>query len=215
MKKTTFKETAYQYVREHIVSGKWVPGDIVEEKEIASSLGVSRTPVHEAIAQLAEEGLISIMPRRGTIVAHISIADIRNVYEVRRLVEEHTIGLAVKCADRDRLLEFKRVFESDETLKKEQEDWDGNFHRYLAECTKNKYLIKIVSELMVQSMRIRSLSNRRVDERRTQSVLEHIAIIDAILDGDEELAKKEIINHLNRSEEGYKNIFSETSYFSI
>ena len=75
---------AYELLKSEIVSGKRKPGEIFEEKRFAAQLGVSRTPVREAVLRLAREGLLVVMPRRGTVISNISMEDIRQLYESGR-----------------------------------------------------------------------------------------------------------------------------------
>ena len=84
----------YHSIRNAILSGKYMPGDELKEKNIGDELGVSRTPVREALRQLELEGLISIIPNKGAFVEGVSLDDVRDIYEIRALLE----GLCAKWA---------------------------------------------------------------------------------------------------------------------
>ena len=77
MESRSLKEVAYSSIKKRILSGVLAPGDVISERTFVEELGISRTPVHEAMALLAEEGLVRIMPSRGMVVSPISMKDIR------------------------------------------------------------------------------------------------------------------------------------------
>ncbi len=215
MAETGYKQKAYEYLKKQIVRGELLPGAIISEKELISELGISRTPIREAIQRLAEERLLVVMPSRGTIVSYISVDDIRQIYEARKLIEPFLTRQAAKHADEQRMMEFRRIFEEQMEYQPEDNDWDCEFHLYLAECSGNQFLRKQIEELMTQSMRIRMLSNEKKSQSFEQAKMEHLAIIDAILDKNPDAAAEAILNHLLRSEEGYKEIYPNPAYFSL
>ncbi len=215
MAETGYKQKAYEYLKKQIVRGERLPGDIVSEKELISELGISRTPIREAIQRLAEERLLLVMPSRGTIVSYISVDDIRQIYEARKLIEPYVANLAAVHADTERLKEFRWIFEEQAEYQLQDNDWDCEFHLYLAECSGNQFFRKQVEELMTQSMRIRMLSNKKKSQSYERSRTEHLTIIDAILEQDPEGAAEAMLVHLLRSEEGYKEIYPNPAYFSL
>lgn len=210
-----YKQKAYEYIKKQILNGTLLPGDVISEKELTGELGFSRTPVREAIQRLAEENLLIVMPSRGTIVSHISVDDIRQLYEARKLNEPFVVRQAVKRADREKLLFFRKIFEEQTDAQLAEHDWDQEFHLYLAECAGNRFLKKLIQDLMTQSVRIRSLSNEKKENRFKQAKEEHLAMIDAMLAGDEDAAQQAVLSHLQRSEEGYKEIYPNQTWFSI
>lgn len=211
----SLKDIAYTHIKNLILDSVLLPGDVIDEKELANQLEVSRTPIREAIQKLQEEKLIHIMPRRGTVVSHISIADIHQLYEARKMIEPEITKLAIFTAKEEDLLEFRNVFEQQKNNDDVDEDWDSKFHLYLAQITRNEIIQQWMRGLMLQSARIRALSNRGNRTRLTYSKDEHIRIIDALLAKDAELASQYILHHLERSEEGYKNLYENSTYFSI
>ena len=215
MAETGYKQKAYDHIKRRIVSGQLLPGDVISEKELTVELGISRTPIREAIQRLAEENLVVVMPSRGTIVSHISVDDIRQLYEARKLNEPFVVRQAVDRVDREKILKFRQAFEEQTDVQLSDHDWDREFHLYLAECAGNRFLQKLIQDLMTQSMRIRVLSNEKRENRFEQAKAEHLAIIDAILDGDGDAAEKAVLNHLLRSEEGYREIYPNQTYFSL
>ncbi|MBR4138688.1 MAG: GntR family transcriptional regulator [Lachnospiraceae bacterium] len=215
MKETGYKKIAYDHIKKQIVSGELLPGDVISEKELISVLGFSRTPIREAIQRLAEEGLLMVLPSRGTIVSHISVSDIGKIYEARKLIEPYIVRLAVDHVEKETLLEFRKLFEVQNGPFGAEQDWDSEFHLYLGKCSQNRFFQKTLQDLMTQSMRIRMLSSEKKAQRMQSSKEEHLAIIDALLEGDKDRAEKEVLNHLLQSEEGYKDIYPNQAYFSL
>ena len=214
---------AYELLKSEIVSGKRKPGEIFEEKRFAAQLGVSRTPVREAVLRLAREGLLVIMPRRGTVISNISMEDIRQLYEARVMLEPQILRIAAKRADKNTLARWKAFFEGqaaqadtqvtlpfpNEDAAQHSHDADAAFHLFLAQSLGNRYILRQMEELMAQSQRIRNLSNTRRKSRYLASIQEHIRIVDALLQEDGERAATEVLEHLHNSEDGYHRMMLE------
>ncbi len=202
--------TPYSYIKKQIITGKLIPGTIFNENEVAKALGVSRTPVREAVIKLAEEGYLTIIPRKGTIVSNISFSDVKEVYEIRYMLEPEITFKATNLMNRELCLKWKEYFTS--LLKKEEaklpfetdeDDVDKLFHLSIANSLNNKLINKEIDYLMDVSQRIRYLSNRQNEHRYLASLQEHIDIIDAILAGINEKAMLMMKEHLKNTIEGY------------
>ena len=146
---------AYELLKSEIVSGKRKPGEIFEEKRFAAQLGVSRTPVREAVLRLAREGLLVVMPRRGTVISNISMENIRQLYEARVMLEPQILRIAAKRADKNTLASWKAFFEAqaaqadaevtplpfpNEDAAQHSHDADAAFHLFLAHSLGNRYI---------------------------------------------------------------------------
>ena len=101
------KEIAYDYIKPKIVFCELKPGDILDEKKIIEELGFSRTPIREAISELAEEKLVTIMPRRGIVVTQISLKDVEDMLNARALLEPYIFQNAFPNVEKDVLLRMK------------------------------------------------------------------------------------------------------------
>lgn len=215
-RKESLKKIAYDHIKTEIIWGKLKPGDIISEKEFVEKLEISRTPVHEAVNALAQEGLVTIMPRRGTVVSPISVSSIKDMYEARSVIEPVIVRKAMENADEKELRDLKNLFGSPEPEGQDAaNDIDGQFHRYLAKCAGNRFLYKLEEDLMMNSFRARALTNRVNQERNKSAWQEHIRIIDAILEKNEEKAVTEMLEHLKKSSEGYTQLLVETHYMTI
>ncbi|NMN00943.1 transcriptional regulator, GntR family [Bifidobacterium sp. DSM 109958] len=212
-------ERAYAFLRRRIVFCEARPGDLVDEKAIAADLGFSRTPVHEAIARLAEEGLLRVYPRRGIVVTPISVAGIDDMLDARLVIEPASVraALARGSVDRAVLLTFRDDMErriaggggQSDTI---EDDFDFRFHMYFAQAAGNRYLTELMARLMAVSQRIRFFSALAPD-RILASYREHVAIIDAVLSGDADAAEAALRAHLDATREGYLAIADSRADF--
>lgn len=212
------RDQAYEYIRKKIIFCEYKPGDVIDEKEIAASLGFSRTPVREAITHLAEEKLIRIFPRKGIIVNQVALKDLLDMIDARLLVEPYLISQAIAYVNHDDLAAFKACEERSleqfhNTDQIVSDDFDYRFHLYFAQVVGNSYLENLMKQMLALSQRTRVFLPFS-KERMLQSCHEHINIIDQIIAGNVEEAQNAVIAHLQRSKEGYLRVFqTHAEYF--
>ena len=182
------------------------PGERLMEIQLANKLGVSRTPIREAIRKLELEGLVIMIPRKGAEVAHITVKDMRDVLEVRSALEELAATLACKNVTPEHIEELKtanRVFEAAIVSKDVVAivNADVAFHNIIYSMTDNQRLIQLVNSLSEQMYRYRL---EYVKDARTHSILisEHNDIIRQLADKDVEKAKVIVRQHITNQERG-------------
>ncbi len=197
----TMSHQVYQILKEEIISGIYRPNDWLQEKELAAKLNVSRSPVREALRQLAADGLVREVPNKGMFVRAFTPKEITEIFEVRKMLESYSI-LALK----DKLTEAqKEVFQQyREELTQchaanDLENYieaDSAFHRYIVECTGNTILMDLYRKVRTMNMlfRIFSLSTQ---QRFDESQKEHVTIIDSLLANDMEQALQINDRHLS------------------
>ena len=199
------REIVYEELKRQILIGEIAPGTRMMEVELADEMGVSRTPVREAIRKLEKEGLVSIEPRRGAYASDISIKDIVDVMEVRQDLEGMAAGLAAIKATKEEkealkkaTEEYRRAVETgsiDEIIK-----WDEAFHKRVVSCSGNKTLIQLVSQVQELALRLRYIYYDDFSRFEGQP-MEHKDIVDAIISGDAEKARKSADEHISRLKE--------------
>lgn len=206
-------EQVYQTLLEAILGGSLVPGEVVSELSLASSLGVSRTPVHDALVQLAKDGLICQNPKRRPAVARFSADDIREVFEMRRLLEGEAAAQAAPRIDRPSLQELRataRQLEQRWTEPGGVERWadfDENFHGTIAKASGN-------SRLEREILRYRRL-HRGLNKTHTgleilrQALLEHFGILDALDHRDSAAARTAMESHIREWQTYFIQNFSK------
>ena len=188
---------AYRGIRDMIVTGHFAPGDRVLEKECAARLGISRTPVREAIGRLTSEGLISRADGGAPMVMRISADDILEILYVRRLLEVEAARRACDAPGRDLLLELRRTVEGflmgDRPDTAEHMAFDDRLHGALARMARSQVLAELIANLR---LRTRIFDQATLPDRFVPGCQEHLAIIDAVLDGDVDEAEKAMRLHL-------------------
>ena len=198
------REVVCESLREAIRKGILKPGERIMEIQLAEELGVSRTPVREAIRKLELEGYVVMMPRRGTYVANMSIRDINEIFEIRTALESLSNGLAAEHITDEELEHLQRLlviiggYIKEGNMEKIVET-DIEFHDLLYRAARNSRLVGIISNLREQLTRFRTLSMSYPGRLET-TLEEHREIVEAIAEGDVKRAKKAAEHHMEMSE---------------
>lgn len=194
------REIVFEHLREAIISGEIEPGERLMEIQLAESLGVSRTPVREAIRKLELEGLVIMEPRKGAYVSEVSINDIKEILEIRISLE----GLGAYLAtERMKDNELEELLKKHEELKKSIENNDvpsilkndAELHDIIFKSARNKALVNLIDGLMEQVQRFR-VSYVSGHHKSSDLAKEHEKIIYAIRDKDKEAAKRYAEEHI-------------------
>jgi len=207
------REMVFESLREAIILGRLRPGERLMEIQMAEEMGVSRTPVREAIRKLELEGFVAMVPRKGAYVADISVKDIVDVFEIRAALEALAAGLAAEriTADEMELLERSLV----QISKSSTGDninaivaVDINFHDIIYQASRNQRLVQIITHLKEQIHRFRMTSLSQPG--RTKVALdEHKIIVEAISDRNIELAQQLAREHIENAEQSLLNVLRE------
>ena len=198
------REVVCESLREAIRKGILKPGERIMEIQLAEELGVSRTPVREAIRKLELEGYVVMMPRRGTYVANMSIRDINEIFEIRTALESLSNGLAAEHITDEELEHLQRLlviiggYIKEGNMEKIVET-DIEFHDLMYHAARNQRLVGIISNLRDQLTRFRTLSMSHPG-RLEATLEEHKAIVEAIANGDRRSASKAAERHMENSE---------------
>lgn len=199
------REVVCETLREAIRGGVLKPGERLMEIQLAEELGVSRTPVREAIRKLELEGYVIMMPRRGTYVANLSIRDVNEVFEIRTTLDSLASGLAAERITDEELERLERLLvligeyiEQNDMEKIVETDME--FHDILYQASRNARLVGIIYNLREQLTRFRSTS-MAYPGRLKETLEEHIRIVEAIAQGNVELAQKAAEDHMEKSEQ--------------
>lgn len=198
------REVVCESLRDAIRRGVLKPGERLMEIQLSEELGVSRTPVREAIRKLEQEGYVIMMPRRGTYVATMSIRDINEIFEIRTALESLSNGLAAERITEEELEHLQRLLVIIGGYIKENDiekivDTDIEFHDLLYHAARNTRLVGIISNLRDQLTRFRTLS-MSYPGRLEATLEEHREIVEAIAQGNVEVARKAAEKHMENSE---------------
>ncbi|MGK0618975.1 GntR family transcriptional regulator [Meiothermus cerbereus] len=176
------REAAYAHLRGAILAGSLLPGARISEPGLAQELGISRTPVREALQRLAQEGLVELLPGKGARVRVLSAEEVREVYDVRALLEGEAAALAAQNATEAELNRLERLLQALDALPREahaqQMQVDFDFHTALVEAAHNKTLARIYADLRSSLTLIRSFQQTLSQHPRTRQ--QHQAILSAL-----------------------------------
>lgn len=200
---------AYEQICQKIITLEYGPGQILEERQLTANLGLGRTPVREALLRLAGEGWVELQPNRGAVVPSITLQGTKAIFEAMKILEVGIAGLAVgqnttpflplMASENERL---KAAAENGDVLGLVEANHD--FHLHFAQCCKNQYLLRAMTEVRNHAKRITYLSfANEMEPERSLHVLydviakEHEEIIAALTEKNETRLKEMIIEHIN------------------
>ncbi len=198
------RDIVFKTLREAIITGELKPGERLMEIKLANELGVSRTPVREAIRKLELEGLVIMTARKGAEVAPINEKDLMEVLEIRKTLEGLACELAAENATKAKINQFKEINEkilqaiNEENIEEITKN-DVEFHEAIYAITNNRRLVQMLHQLKEHIFRYRLEYIKDMKNKET-IVDEHTRIIEAIATNDSKTAKKEIEKHIEMQE---------------
>ncbi|MDA7429536.1 GntR family transcriptional regulator [Primorskyibacter aestuariivivens] len=213
MSKESLAEQIANRLRRDILRGKLLPGMSVKERDIAAEIGVSRTPIREAIRILSKEGLVELRPSRSPIVALSDMSEVSDQIEVLVALEKLSAELACKNASSDEIKHLSDItdymanhFDSTDPL--DMFEIDMSFHTAIAAASGNKALADTHGTFLRRLWRARYLS--AIQKRnRDRVVNHHTAILDALRAGDGTAARDAIDNHLQHLARDIRSVIEQ------
>lgn len=201
--RVTLHDAVLNQVRDMIIEGKLPPGARIQEGQIGVLLGVSRTPIREAIKTLVSEGLVEIVPAKGAVVRRFSIEDIANILEALKIIEQSAGTLACERASEAQLQSIRQIHE--QMLQRfRQRDRLSYFklnqliHTEIVRASGNPTLVEIHDHLQARIKRIRFVGNEQPD-RWSGAVADHEEIIDALVARDASRLAHALGMHLDKT----------------
>ena len=199
------REMVYEELKMQILKGSIIPGTRMMEVELAEEMGVSRTPIREAIRKLEKEGLVTIEPRRGAYASMISTEDMVEILEVRQDLEGLAAYFAADRMTKNQMEELKQVSNRyNEAVKEGNMEamikHDTRFHHIIVESCRNKILVQMIEQLQELVLRFRYIYYDNF-KRAENMPEEHEAIVAAIAEGDADKARAAADIHIERLKE--------------
>jgi DNA-binding GntR family transcriptional regulator len=193
-------DNVYDTIKSAILRNELKPGTALSESTLAEQLGTSRTPIREALKRLEKEDLVQIVPRRGVFVTDVSLEDIVATYQLREALECYAMQFVPKYGDQselDRLIaDFDQAAQWIEAGQIDKvNEADTRLHRFIAQSTRNRLIIKLVDQLLGHVIRLRAMTPT-VSGRLARQLQEHLCIVHALKDGNVEEATEALRDHL-------------------
>ena len=187
------RDEVYVQLRDGLIAGRYIPGDILVEGVLAEGFGVSRSPVREALHRLAEEGFLKIMPRSGYLVTAVSAGDIAENVHLRTVLEGEAARLAATRLSPDVIDRLKEIQRLEEEAQDDSVELNREFHMLVAESSGSKMLSKLIANLLDQDERMLRLHPLILDPRATRA---HWEIIEALEASDPPAAEAAMREHI-------------------
>lgn len=201
--KSSLSSKIFNVLRDNILEGKYAHDEKLIEVKLAQELGVSRTPVREALKQLELEGLVENIPNKGVVVKGISKQDISDIYAIRLAIEGIAVEWAMERMSDEDVEKLKEIYELMEfyTLKKDYlkiSELNTQFHEVIYKATKSRYLEQVLKDFQyyIKTTRNKSL---RTPGRLESALEEHREILDAFIARDPQKARAVLENHIDVS----------------
>ncbi len=209
----SLRERIFRKLRDDILNGKYKSGDNLVVLKLADEMGVSRTPLREAISQLELEGLVTSIPNKGVIVEGISKQDIEDMYAIRESLEGLAARWSIMRIDENQLKELENICELMEFYTQKGDldqvgDLNSRFHDIIFEATKSRPLKQILSDFQyyVRDIRLASLKS---PGRAQQSLKEHQTIVEAFRNKDADAAEIALVKHIRNSNKNAQKVCQE------
>ncbi|MER7081412.1 transcriptional regulator, GntR family [Saccharopolyspora kobensis] len=199
------RELAYDHLKDTVLSDPSMQGQFVNEQALADEIGVSRTPIREALLLLAAEELVQLVPKRGAYIAPVGGREIRELFEIRAMIECYAARRAIEL-DAVPEAEMRAELDAQRALAGEGEDRafidrDHRFHSALVRAVGNDMLSKTYDGLRARQIRAGIVALFARGDRRKAVLVEHEAIVDALVAGDAEAAEAAITSHLSATQQ--------------
>ena len=189
----SLKTKAYNILKEKIVNCEYAPGSLLNEAKLAEELGLSRTPIREAISILEMQDFLRVVPKKGIVVADILLSDFVQIFQVRMTVEPTILKLVGPNIATEKLLEWKKVFTENSEM--DQNFTDTAMHMFFIQCYRNTYITEMMEKVFDKNTRVilTSTENKKHLENARR---EHIEILDLLLNQDYDKAANQMYLHI-------------------
>ena len=203
-KSVSLADQVFEKLERDILCGKYQPGEIITEIRLSEELGVSRTPVREALRRLRQEHIVE-ETGKGALVLGITKKDINDIYDIRVRIEGLVVRRAVENMDPEKIKQLRDALDMQEFyLTKNNHEYlrnmDSQFHELLYKFSDSNTFDEVLNLLHKKAMKYRRVSLGSAN-RAQHSVDEHKAVLAAIEAGDADLAEKLMIDHVNNARE--------------
>jgi DNA-binding GntR family transcriptional regulator len=213
---TNINEKVYDFLKKGIINLTYPPGERINTRQLQQELGVSHTPIKDALFRLAGEGMVEISSRRGTFVTEVTERDIKEIAEIRIILETGALEIVAKQITDEQLAELEALYQA--TLIGEGDvgydffmERDSQFHLKIIECANNQRLLKLYKQLNAHMQIVRFRFARRSKRKLSWTDQDHARILKAIKEHDAQKAVETMREHLLRARDAFLQEHSENA----
>jgi DNA-binding GntR family transcriptional regulator len=193
------KDRAYERIKGRLLNEDYPPGSFLSERQLAESLGMSKTPVKAALERLEAEGFITVSPQQGIVVRELSVHEIADQYEVRAALEAYTLRTLAGTLTAEQVARVRANLQAQTKLRGDMAkgvELDAAFHSLFIEFLGNREILRVMDQLRDRMRRVINQVFRLAPDRVGTSYDEHVAIANAVIDGRGDEAAELIMRHL-------------------
>lgn len=204
---------AYNILKQRIMDLNLRPGEIIMIQTLAKELGISRTPVREAVVRLEREGFVEAAEGKKFRVSALTIKNVLEIHEIRKLMEVHAARSVAISADRRQIDDLNKIIARMKTALADKShdrffEYDLAFHEKIISYHGNETLMLLMNQVNDKIQRIRYLTIY-IDQRLEETIEEHQAVVDAIKSHDPDLAAQTLEFHLRKVKDGLAYLFDK------
>ncbi|MGD2077727.1 MAG: GntR family transcriptional regulator [Chloroflexota bacterium] len=208
------RELAYERLKDALQHAELEPGEVLSETRLSRALGISRTPVREALQQLAQEGLVQVIPGRAVTVAAPSVRSVMDVVHLRMLLEPELVRLATEALTEEEIRNLVRTVDKMDVACQSGDhlSWsraDTEFHEIMGEACPNQLLAEVVIQMRNRAHHLANIDSQTNPNRLIECTVEHRAIADCIVARDSDGASQAMRAHIEMLRQ---SLFSRLNY---
>jgi len=208
------KGSAYEILKEKLINCEYLPGSMLNENQLSSAMGVSRTPIREALTRIEHEGFVKIIPKKGIYVTDVSLSDVLQIFDCRIEIEPIALKMAAPRLSVEHLLDFKARFAGEEPDVRSAFRVDTAMHLFIIEHCGNRFIIDMMRRLFEENMRV-IISSKQNEVKIHDARREHLEIIELLLDGKIDEASTAMRNHIKCCKKSALDFFyNSQSYYA-
>jgi len=189
------KNLAYDTLKEKLINCEYAPGSMLNEVRLTEELGVSRTPIRQALNCIEQEGFIRVLPKKGIMVREISLNDVRQIFQVRIEIEPVALNMAGQFLPGEELINYRKKFQGDDPGNQADFRTDTDMHMFIINHCGNHYIIDMMRRVFEANTRVIISTNQHIlkfhDARE-----EHLGILNLLIDKEFDKAAKEMARHI-------------------
>lgn len=215
MKKETLKQQAYNIIKEKIINCEYLPNMVLNEEKLGDEIQASRTPIRDALSRLEQENLVKILPKKGIMVAPLTIREINKIHEARMLIEPYAISQYGNKIPHEKYESYFQIFQKKLGEFRDDDkiyEYDNRLHQDIVDATDNEYFINIYERIFWQTRRLRILSGVKSENRLSETQIEHRKIVECCLREEWDAAAEAMKEHLQYSRNAsFEAVFKQST----